>query len=339
VIGQVFCDNYGRDIIKRTAEPKVRIICGNSNSPLGEAISHILKVPICDTEIRRFSDGEIFVQINENIRGADIFVIQSTNPPTDNIFELLMLIEACKRASAETVTAVIPYYGYGRADRKDRPRVCITARLLADLLTVAGCDRIITMDLHAAQIQGFFKIPVDHLYSSLMFNGYLQKLPLNDLAVVSPDLGSIKVARSFASIMQASLAIIDKRRPTQNKAEVVNIIGDVKGHDLIIRDDMVDTAGTLCEAAVALAEKGAGKIYACATHGVLSGRAVERLEEAPIAKIIISDTIDNNHRNLPDKFVIISCARVFAEAIGRVESGESVSSLFDGAEEDTTNGG
>jgi ribose-phosphate pyrophosphokinase len=307
---------------------QVRIICGTSNKPLGYAVARKLNVPLCNTEIRNFSDGEIFVQINENIRGSNVFIIQPTNPPADNVMELLMLIEASRRASAKNITAVIPYFGYARADRKEMPRVSITAKLVADLLTVAGANRIITMDLHAAQIQGFFSIPVDHLYSSILFNGYLQEIPTKDLVVVSPDVGSIKVARSFAKTMHAGLAIIDKRRPIQNKAEVVNIIGDVKGRDVIIRDDMIDTAGTLANAAVALKENGCGKIYACAAHGVLSGKALERLDNSPIEKVIISDSIDNSGRNLSDKFVVLSCADFFAEAIDRIESDASVSIMF-----------
>lgn len=307
---------------------RVRVICGTSNLPLGQAIVRKLNAHLCNTEIRRFSDGEIFVQINENIRGADVFIIQPTNPPAENILELLMLIEATRRASAHNITAVIPYFGYARADRKERPRVSITARLVADLLVTAGADRIITMDLHAAQIQGFFSIPVDHLYSSILFNGYLEQIPTKDLVVVSPDVGSIKVARSFAKTMQADLAIIDKRRPLQNRAEVVNIIGEVIDRDVIIRDDMIDTAGTLTEAAKALKEKGCGKIYACAAHGVMSGQALERLENSAIEKVIISDSIDNSGRNLSDKFVVLSCAEVFAEAIDRIESDDSISIMF-----------
>jgi len=307
---------------------RVRIICGTANRPLGEAIARKLNVPLCDTEIRRFSDGEVFVQINENIRGANVFIVQPTNPPAENLMELLMLIEASRRASARNITAVMPYYGYARADRKEMPRVCITAKLIADLLMIAGANRVITMDLHAAQIQGFFTIPVDHLYSSILFNGYLQKIPTADLVVVSPDVGSIKVARAFAKIMGAHLAIIDKRRPTQNKAEVVHIIGEVQGRDVIIRDDMIDTGGTLCEAAVALKESGCGTIYACAAHGVLSGKAIERLDKSPIEQVIISDSIDNGRRNLPTKFIVLSCADIFAETIDRIETDASVSIMF-----------
>lgn len=308
---------------------RVRVISGTANRPLGEAIARKLNVPLCNAQISRFSDGEIFVQINENIRGSHVFICQPTNPPADNMMELLMMIEACRRASASNITAVIPYFGYARADRKEMPRVSITAKLVADLLTVAGANRVITMDLHAAQIQGFFSIPVDHLYSSILFNDYLEKIPTNDLVVVSPDVGSIKVARAFAKTMHAGLAIIDKRRPDLNKAEVVNIIGDVEGHDVIIRDDMIDTAGTLTEAAYALKEKGCGKLYAAAAHGVLSGKAIERLMASPIEKVIISDSIYHEAGKLPpEKFVVLSSADIFAETIDRIESDASVSIMF-----------
>ncbi len=307
---------------------RVRVISGTANKPLGEAVARKLNVPLCDTEIRRFSDRELFVQINENIRGAHVFIIQPTNPPAENILELLMLIEASRRASAQNITAVIPYYGYARADRKEMPRVCITAKLIADLLVAAGANRVITMDLHAAQIQGFFSIPVDHLYSSILFNSYLEQIPTKDLVVVSPDVGSIKVARAFAKTMGAGLAIVDKRRPSQNMAEVVNTIGEVAGRDVIIRDDMIDTAGTLVEAAAALKNQGCGKIYACAAHGVLSGQAVEKLDNSPIERVIISDSIDSSHRRLTDKFVVLSSADIFAEAIDRIESDASVSIMF-----------
>jgi len=306
----------------------IRIISGTANRPLGEAIARKLNVPLCNTEIRRFSDGEVFVQINENIRGANVFVIQPTNHPAENIIELLMLIEASRRASARNITAVIPYFGYARADRKEMPRVCIAAKLMADLLTTAGADRIITMDLHAAQIQGFFSIPVDHLYSSIIFNGYLRQIPTDNMVVVSPDVGSIKVARAFAKTMQANLAVIDKRRPDLNQAEVINVIGEVGGRDVIIRDDMIDTAGTLTVASRALKAAGCGKIFACAAHGVLSGDAIRRLNDSPIEKVIISDTIDHSRRNLSDKFVILSCAEIFAESIDRIETDASVSIMF-----------
>jgi ribose-phosphate pyrophosphokinase len=239
-----------------------------------------------------------------------------------------MLMEASRRASAKNITAVVPYYGYARADRKEMPRVSITAKLMADIITVSGANRVITMDLHAAQIQGFFSIPVDHLYSSILFNGYLQKIPTKDPVVVSPDVGSIKVARAFAKTIHAGLAIIDKRRPIQNEAEVMNIIGEVEGRDVILRDDMIDTAGTLTNAAKALKENGCGKIFACAAHGVLSGNALERLDNSTIEKVIISDSIDNSGRNLSDKFVVLSCADIFAETIDRIETDASVSIMF-----------
>jgi len=311
-----------------TSTKLIKIISGTANRTLGEAIARKLNVSLCNTEITRFSDGELFVQINDNIRGAHVFIIQPTNAPADNLLELLMLIEASRRASAQNITAVIPYFGYARADRKEMPRVSITAKLVADLLVTAGANRVITMDLHAAQIQGFFTIPVDHLYSSILFNGYLKQIPTKDLVVVSPDVGSIKVARAFAKTMQANLAIVDKRRPIANQAEAVNIIGNVTGRDVILRDDMIDTAGTMTEAAKALKENGCGHIYACAAHGVLSGAAIDKLNASPIEKVIISDSLNHDWKKLSDKFVVISCADIFAEAIDRIENGASISMMF-----------
>jgi ribose-phosphate pyrophosphokinase len=241
--------------------PELKLITGNANKPLAEKIGKYIGVNLTACEVRRFSDGEVFVQINENIRGADVFIIQSTNPPAENTIELLMLIEAARRASASRITAVIPYMGYTRQDRKDRPRVAIAAKLMANLITVAGADRIITMDLHASQIQGFFDIPHDHLYSTRVFKELVNMIHMDPLVVVSPDVGSIKISRAFAKHCHADLAIIDKRRPVANQAEVVNIIGDVSGYNIIIRDDMVDTAGTLCRAASSrshLRSRGAG---------------------------------------------------------------------------------
>jgi ribose-phosphate pyrophosphokinase len=307
----------------------LKLITGNANRPLAQKIARYIGVDLTSCDVRRFSDGEIFVQINENIRGADVFIIQSTNAPAENIMELLILIEAARRASACRITAVIPYFGYGRQDRKDRPRVPITARLVANLLTTAGANRILTMDLHAAQIQGFFDIPSDHLYSSRVFNDYLLSMHINAPVVVSPDVGSIKLARAFAKASGASLAIVDKRRPAPNQSEVVNIIGEISGRNIIIRDDMVDTAGTLCQAAETLAEKGALDIYAVCTHPVLSGSAVERINNSPIKKMIISDSISVENRMLPEKFLVLPCANLFGEAIMRISGEKSVSSLFD----------
>jgi ribose-phosphate pyrophosphokinase len=284
---------------------------------------------LTDCAVTRFSDGEVFVQINDNIRGADVFIIQPTNAPAESIMELLMLIDASRRASAMRITAVIPYYGYARQDRKDRPRVAITAKLVANLITTVGADRIITMDLHASQIQGFFDLPHDHLYSSPLFNAYFRNMNLENLCIVSPDVGSIKLARIVANALDAELAIVDKRRPRANESEVMNLIGDVKGKNVLIRDDMVDTAGTLCSAAHFVKEQGALDIYAACTHGVLSGKAIERIDQAPIKKMIFTDSIDLGGRDMPEKFEILSCSELFGEAIKRIFDEESVSSLFE----------
>jgi ribose-phosphate pyrophosphokinase len=308
---------------------ELRLVTGNSNRPLAEMIAAYLNEKLTDCEVTRFSDGEVFVQINENIRGADVFIIQPTNAPAESLMELLMLVEAARRASAMRITAVIPYYGYARQDRKDRPRVAITAKLVANLITTAGADRVITMDLHASQIQGFFDLPHDHLYSSTLFNNYFEKMNLENLCIVSPDVGSIKLARITAKVLEAELAIVDKRRPRTNKSEVMNLIGDVSGMNVLIRDDMVDTAGTLCSAAAFVKERGALDIYAACTHGVLSGESIEKIDQAPIKKMIITDSIDLGRRHLPQKFEILTCSELIGEAIKRIFDEESVSSLFE----------
>jgi ribose-phosphate pyrophosphokinase len=308
--------------------PELKLICGNANRPLAEKIAKYIGIELTACDVRSFSDGEVFVQINENIRGTDVFIVQSTNPPAENIIELLMLLEASRRASAARITAVIPYFGYSRQDRKDRPRVAITAKLMANLITTAGADRILTMDLHASQIQGFFDIPHDHLYSTRVFKELVSFINLSNLVVVSPDVGSIKISRAFAKNCHADLAIVDKRRPAPNQAEVINIIGDVRDKNVIIRDDMVDTAGTLCKAAEALKKKGALEIMAICTHPVLSGKAVERISESEITKLIISDSINLEGKPLTDKFQVLSCANLFGEAIMRISGEKSVSSLF-----------
>ncbi len=308
---------------------EIRLVTGNANRPLAERMANYLGEKLTDCTVTRFSDGEVFVQINDNIRGMDVFVIQSTNPPAENLMELLMLTEAARRASAMRITAVIPYYGYARADRKDRPRVAITAKLIANLITTVGADRVITMDLHASQIQGFFDLPHDHMYSSGIFNSYFRDMDLHPLSVVSPDVGSIKLARATAKALDAELAIVDKRRPKPNKAKVMNIIGNVEGKNVLIRDDMVDTAGTICEAAKFCQERGAKDIYAAATHGVLSGEAIKRLNDSPIKKVIITDSIDQSEKKLGDKFEILTCAELIAEATKRIFDEESVSSLFE----------
>ncbi len=307
---------------------ELKLVTGRSNRPLAEKIASHLGQQLTDCTVTTFSDGEVFVQINENIRGADLFIIQPTNAPAENLMELLMLIEASRRASAMRITAVIPYYGYARADRKDRPRVAITAKLVANLLTSVGADRIITMDLHASQIQGFFDLPHDHLYSSVIFNGHFRAMNLDNLILVSPDVGSIKLARATASALDTDLAIVDKRRPRANECKVMNLIGDVKDKNVLIRDDMIDTGGSLCSAAHLLKESGAKDIYAAATHGVLSGNAIQRICDSPIKRMIITDSINQSQRSLPDTFEILSCAELIAEAINRIFDEKSVSSLF-----------
>ena len=307
----------------------LKIISGTSNLPLAQRISQYCGVPLTDCEVRRFADGEVKVQINQNIRGSDLFIIQPTNPPAENLFELLIMIDAARRASAKRITAVIPYYGYARQDRKDQPRVPITAKLVANLITVAGADRIITMDLHAAQLQGYFDIPHDHLYASKTFYDFFRDKHLTNLVAVSADVGSIKIARAFAKELKCPLAIIDKRREAVNEAEVMNIIGDVEGKNVIIRDDIVDTAGTIVLGADALKKHGALDIYVCVTHGVLSGPAIDRIQNSHISEMVITDTIERGSLHLPSKFTVLSTADVFGEAIRRIWHEESVSKLFD----------
>lgn len=308
---------------------EIKLVAGNASKPLARKIGEYIGVDLTDCVVDRFSDGEVFVQINDNIRGADLFIIQSTNPPAENLMELLMLIEASRRASGMRVTAVLPYYGYARQDRKDKPRVAITAKLVANLITTAGADRVITMDLHASQIQGFFDLPHDHLYSSGVFNGYFRNLGLDNLVVVSPDVGSIKLCRATAHHLNADLAIVDKMRPKPNVSTAMNLIGDVKGKNVILRDDMVDTAGTLCNAAQFLKDRGAKQIFAACTHGVLSGQAIEKIEASPIQKMVISDSIDQSKKQLTDKFEVLTCSSLIGEAIKRIFVEDSVSSLFE----------
>jgi len=311
----------------------IKIFSGNANQKLAQDIADILEVPLGDSKVGRFSDGEICVDINETVRGIDAFIIQSTNEPVnDNLMELLIMIDAFKRASAGRITAVIPYYGYARQDRKAKARDPITAKLVADLLTAAGADRILTMDLHAAQIQGYFDIPVDHLLGVPILgkyfaqNGFDQR---DDIVVVSPDLGSVTRARKFADKLNASIAIIDKRRPKPNVSEIMHVIGDIKDKTCILIDDMIDTAGTITNGANALVKMGAKDVYACCTHAVLSGPAIERINESVIKKLIMLNTIDLPENKNSDKFKILSVAPVFAEAIRRIYEEISVSKLFD----------
>jgi ribose-phosphate pyrophosphokinase len=303
------------------------LFAGRSNRPLAERIADQLGEPLGQVEIRTFSDGEIWVKFGDNIRGSDVYIVQSTNPPAENLLELLVLIDAAKRASARKVTAVIPYFGYARQDRKDQPRVSITAKLVANLLTVAGTDRIITMDLHAPQIQGFFDIPVDHLYSSAILVKHFRKLKLRNLAVASPDVGGIKMARAYAKRLEADLVVIDKRRPRQNVAEVMNIIGEVKDRNILIVDDLVDTAGTMCNAIEALLANGAHAVYAACTHAVLSGNAVQRIDGSRVDRIIVTDTIPMRQQS--PRIEVESVDELFAEAIKRSFKHQSISSLFD----------
>ncbi|MHB1073670.1 MAG: ribose-phosphate diphosphokinase, partial [Gemmatimonadaceae bacterium] len=268
-----------------------KLISGTANPALAEEISRHLGTELTKVTCARFADGEIFVRIDENIRGNDVFIVQPTNPPADNIMELLLLIDAAKRASAARVTCVMPYYGYSRQDRKDQPRVAIGAKLMANMIMRAGADRVLGVDFHQHQLQGFFDIPVDHLYAMPVLTAYFRKKELVDPVVVAPDVGAAKMARGFAKRMNASLAIIDKRRPSANVSEVVNVVGDVNGRDCILADDMIDTAGTVSEAARALKKLGARDVYVCATHPLLSGPAVQRIMEAPIKEAVVTDTI------------------------------------------------
>jgi ribose-phosphate pyrophosphokinase len=305
-----------------------RIFSGSSNPKLAERITKNLKTDLGEVELHRFCDGEIWVKYKENIRGLDIFIIQSTIPPAENLMELLIMIDAAKRASASRITAVVPYFGYARQDRKDQPRVSITAKLVANLITIAGADRVITMDLHAAQIQGFFDIPFDHLYASPIFAG-LFKEKSNDLVVVSPDIGGIKLARSYAKRLHANLVVIDKRRPKQNQAEVMNIIGDVNNKDVLIVDDMIDTGGTFVSAIEALKLNGAKKIFGAVTHAVFSNNAYNRIEKSDLEKLYISDTIYFDESRNTKKIVVRTASKIFSEAIRRTHNHESISSLFD----------
>jgi ribose-phosphate pyrophosphokinase len=310
---------------------KIKIFAGNSNIDLAQKICAELGVPLGNAEVKTFSDGEIAVNIGETVRGADVFIIQSISPPLVNkyLMELLIIIDALKRASAERITAVIPYYGYARQDRKAKARDPISAKLVADLITTAGADRVLTMDLHAAQIQGYFNIPVDHLVGGPILANYFAQKNFEDLVVVSPDLGSVSRARYFAERLDAPIAIIDKRRPKANVSEVMNIIGDINGKTAILLDDMIDTAGTITQGAKALKERGAKEVFACCTHAVLSGNAIERLVDSSIDELVILDTINYYNENRPEKITELSVAKVFAESIRRIYNNDSISRLFD----------
>jgi ribose-phosphate pyrophosphokinase len=309
---------------------KLKIFAGNSNLPLAREICGQLAVPLGSAKVKNFSDGEIMVEVGENVRGRDVYIIQSTCAPTNNnLMELLVMCDALKRASAERITAVIPYFGYARQDRKVAPRTPITSKLVADLITTAGADRVLSMDLHAGQIQGFFNIPVDHLYAAPVILEDISSRFQGKVVVVSPDAGGTERARAFAKRLDAGLAIIDKRRSGPNVSEVMHIIGDVVGKPCVIVDDMIDTAGTLCQAAKALQGAGASEIYACATHAVLSGPALDRINESCLKEVLVTNSIPTDGK-LKDcsKLRILSVAELLAEAIRRIHGDESVSSLF-----------
>ncbi len=306
------------------------IFSGNANRELAQAICRHLETPLGNAQVTRFADGEIYVEINENVRGVSCFVVQPTSTPVnDNLMELLVMIDALKRASAGSIVAVIPYFGYARQDRKSKPRTPISARLVADLLTAAGVDRVLAIDLHAGQIQGFFNIPVDHLFAMPVLMDHLRSRFTPETVIVSPDAGGVERARAFSKRLDTSLAIIDKRRPSANVAEVVNIIGDVKGRDAIIVDDLVDTAGTLCAAARAVMDHGARSVFACATHAVLSGPALERITASPLTELITTDSIaPRPDIRASSKVRVLSVSRLLGEAVKRIHLGDSISSLF-----------
>ena len=308
----------------------IKVFSGNSNPTLAKSIANYLDLPLGKVDVKRFSDGEINIEVGENVRGMDVFIIQPTCPPTnENLMELLIMIDAMKRSSADRITAVVPYYGYARQDRKVAPRTPISSKLVADLLTAAGTDRLLCMDLHAGQIQGFFNIPVDNLFALPVMLQYLQENLSNDLVVVAPDAGGAERARAYAKRLSAPMALIDKRRIRPNEAQAMNVIGDVKGKNAIIVDDIVDTAGTLTEAAQALLKNGAKEVFACCVHAVLSGPAIERINASAIQQLIVSDTIPTEalQKKCP-KLKVLTVAPLLGEAIRRIYHADSVSSLF-----------
>jgi ribose-phosphate pyrophosphokinase len=305
------------------------LLCGTANRPLADEIARHMGLPLGDATVRRFADGEIFVRINQNARGRDVFIIQPTPPPGDNIVELLLLIDAAKRASAARVSAIVPYYGYARQDRKDQPRVSMGAKLVANLMEAAGADKVMGIDFHTHQIQGFFDVPVDHLYAAPVLTGYFRELRLEQPVVVAPDVGAAKMARGFARRIDATFAIIDKRRPSQNVAEVAEVVGDVGGKPCIIVDDMIDTAGTLVSVVDALKERGATRIFAAATHALLSGPARERLSRSAIEEVVVTNTLFIPEEKQFEKLRVLSVAELLARAIRYTHSNESVSQLFD----------
>jgi len=309
----------------------LKIFSGNANRPLAEEIARYLKQPLGQAEVRDFADGETWVKINENIRGQDVFIIQSTNSPARNIMELLIMLDAIRRASPRRITALVPYFGYARQDRKDQPRVPITAKLMANLITTAGTDRLLTMDLHSAQIQGFFDIPFDHLFASPVFVDFVKTTFPRDVVVVAPDIGSVKMARAYATRIEAPLALIDKRRTRHDEIDVMNVIGDVKGKNVVIFDDIISTGGTLVKAAHALKERGAEQIMACITHAVLADSVFDKLNNSDISALAVTNTIHQDAARIgarTNKIHILSVARILGEAIHRIHQEESLSSLF-----------
>jgi len=307
----------------------MKIISGSSNLPLAEKIADYLGVHLTDVDISRFSDGEIYVHVKENVRGSDVFVVQSCYPDVNESFmELLVLCDALKRSSAKQIIAVIPYYAYARQDRKDRPRVPITAKLVADLLTKAGASRVLSVDLHTGQIQGFFDIPVDHLYAAPVLIDHVVRSGIKNCVVVSPDAGGMERARYFAKKINAKVAMIDKRRKKANVSEVMHVIGEIKGEIALIVDDIVDTAGTICKAADALKKEGATNVVVCCTHSILSGNAKEKIAQSPISRFIVTDTIKLSKEKLFEKLEVLSVSSLIGEAMRRIYNNESVSSLF-----------
>jgi ribose-phosphate pyrophosphokinase len=306
-----------------------KLISGSANPALAEEMARCLGIELCKVTRTRFADGEIFVRIDENIRGSDIFIVQPTNPPSDNIMELLLLIDAARRASAARITCVMPYYGYSRQDRKDQPRVAIGAKLVANMIETAGADRVLGIDFHQHQLQGFFDVPVDHLYAAPVITAHYRRKQLKDLVVIAPDVGAAKMARGFAKRLDATLAIIDKRRPKANVAEVVNVVGDVEGRDCLIADDMIDTAGTVSESARALKRLGARDVYVCATHALFSGPAAERLATAPITEVTVTDTVHIPPERRCPQLHVLSVGDLLSKAVRFTHSEQSVSSLFD----------
>ena len=309
----------------------LKLFTGNANRALAEEIAQYLHVPLGDAEVSRFSDGEVFVQVNENVRGTDVFIIQPTCPPVnDSLMELLIMIDAFKRSSAHRITAVLPYYGYARQDRKVQGRMPISAKLVADLLEAAGVDRVLALDLHAGQIQGFFSVPVDHLFAGpVVMIDYLRKKDLKDAVIVAPDAGGVERARAIAKRLSAGLAIVDKRREGPNSAVAMHLIGDVDGRDAVVIDDMIDTAGTLAQAVGAVQREGARRILACGVHAVLSGPAIERIKASPIEEVVVTNSIPlSADKRLAARITVLTVAPLLGEAIRRIHDEESVSTLF-----------